>query len=51
MWNPKKEMIQMNLQNRKRLTENKLMTAKEEEWGEGIVREFGIDMHTLLYLK
>ena len=46
-----KEMMQMNLQNRKRLTENKLMTAKEEEWGEGIVREFGIDMYTLLYLK
>ena len=27
------------------------MAAKEEEWGEGIVREFGIDMYTLLYLK
>ena len=46
-----KEMRQVNLQNRKRLTENKLMAAKEEEWGEGIVREFGIDMYTLLYLK
>ena len=48
-----KEMMQMNLQNRKRLTdlENKLMAAKEEEWGRGIVREFGIDMYTLLYLK
>ena len=22
-----------------------------EGWGEGIVREFGIDMYTLLYLK
>ena len=22
-----------------------------EEWGEGIVREFGMDMYTLLYLK
>ena len=27
------------------------MVSREEEWGEGIVREFGIDMHTLLYLK
>ena len=23
----------------------------EEGWGEGIVREFGMDMYTLLYLK
>ena len=23
----------------------------QEGWGEGIVREFGIDMYTLLYLK
>ena len=27
------------------------MVTKEEEWGEGIVREFGMDMYTLLYLK
>ena len=46
-------MIQMNLQNRKRLTdlENKLIVARGEEWGERIVRELGIDMETLLYLK
>ena len=45
-------MIQMNLQNRKRLTdlENKLMVAREG-WREGIVREFGMDMYTVLYLK
>ena len=38
----------MNLQNRQRLTdiENKLMIE-----GEGIVREFGMDMYTLLCLK
>ena len=30
--------------------ENKL-TVKEEGWGEGLVREFGIDMYTLLYLR
>ena len=46
-------MIQMNLQNRSRLTdlENKLMISKAEGWERGIVREFGIDMYTLLHLK
>ena len=37
----------MNLLNRKRLTENELMVAAAER----IVREFGIDMYTLMYLK
>ena len=47
----------MNLQNRKRLTdlENELMVAgvqaEGQGWGEGIVREFGMDRYTLLYLK
>ena len=27
------------------------MVAKEQGWGEGIVREFGMNMYTLLYLK
>ena len=27
------------------------MVTRGEGWGEGIVREFGIDMYTLLYLK
>ena len=27
------------------------MVTREEGWGEGIVRELGMDMHTLLYLK
>ena len=27
------------------------MITKGEGWGEGIVQEFGIDMHALLYLK
>ena len=31
--------------------ENELMVTKGEGWGEGIVREFGIDMYTLLHLK
>ena len=41
--------IQMNLQNRKRLTdlENDLMVSG----GEGEVRDFGKVMYTLLYLK
>ena len=42
-------MIQINLQNRRRLTdlENELMVAS----GEGRVRDFGKVMYTLLYLK
>ena len=42
-------MIQMNLLIKQRLTdlENKLMVTSEE----GRVREFGMDMYTLLYLK
>ena len=37
-------MMQMNLQNRKRLTdlENKLMVSGGRMWGEGTVREFGM---------
>ena len=43
----------MKLQDRKRLTdlENELMVARGKGWREGIVREFGMDMCTLLYLK
>ena len=46
-------MIQMNLQNRNRLTdlENQFMIIRREGWREGMVREFGMDMYTLLYLK
>ena len=25
--------------------------CRGEEWGDGVVREFGMDMYTLLYLK
>ena len=34
-----------------RLIQNELMVAKEEGWGGETVREFGMDMYTLLYLK
>ena len=50
-------MIQMNLQNRQRLTDlaNELMVVGGWCWGEGwrqgIIRELGMDMYTLLYLK
>ena len=44
-----KEMMQMNLQNRKRLRENELMVPGVG-WGERD-REFGLDKSTLLYLK
>ena len=42
-------MTQMNLQSRNRLTdlENEFMVIRRE----GIVREFGMGMYTLLYLK
>ena len=52
MWNLK-EMIQTNLQSRKRLTdlENELMIVERKCLGGEIVRKFGIDMGTLLYLK
>ena len=33
------------------LTENELMVTRGEGLREGIVREFGTDMYTLLYLK
>jgi len=52
-----KEMIQMNLltkQNRLIDLENKLITVTRGEgwgWREGIVREFGNEIYTLLYLK
>ena len=47
------EMKQMNLKNRKRLTdeENKLMVTRGEGGREWIVKEFGMNMYTLLYLK
>ena len=38
-------MIQMNLQNRRRHTDKVLVAG--EGGGEGIVREFGMDMDTL----
>ena len=31
--------------------ENELMVTRGGGWGGGIVREFGIDMYTLLYLQ
>ena len=31
--------------------ENKLIVTRGKDWGEGIVREFGIDMYTLLNFK
>ena len=34
-----------------RLIKNELMVAKEEGWAGETVREFGMDMYTLLYLK
>ena len=44
-------MIQMNLQNRKRLTDFKSYGGWGNRWSKSIVREFGMDMYTQLYLK
>ena len=46
-------MIQTYLQNRKKLTdfENELILARGKDLGKGQLREFGMDMYTLLYLK
>ena len=47
------DWTELNLQNKNRITdlEKELMVFSGEGWGEGIVREFGVDMYTLLYLK
>ena len=44
-----KERTQMNLPNRKRLTD--LANLWLPRGGKGTLREFGMDMYTLLYLK
>ena len=46
-------MIQTYLQNRKKLTdfENELILARGKDLGKGQLREIGMDMYTLLYLK
>ena len=45
-------MMQMNLQNRDRLRdERRVVGGKDEGRNKGIFREFGMDMYTLLYLK
>ena len=52
MWNLKKKMIQINLQNRDRLRDEfRVAGGKDGGRNKGIVREFEVDMHTMLYLK
>ena len=46
-----KKKIQTYLQNRNRLIDIENMVVKGEELGEEIVRESGMDMSTLLYVK
>ena len=46
-----KQMIQINLQNRDSDSYNELRVGWEWGLGERIVREFGMDIYTLLYLK
>ena len=54
MWNPERhdtnELIYKTEIDSQ--TENEFMvTTRGYEWGEGIIREFGVNMYTLLYLK
>lgn len=53
MWNPKRndtnELAYKIERDSQTLRKNLWLPG--EEWGEGIVREFGMDLHTLLYLK
>ena len=46
-----KKKIRTYLQNRNRLIDIENVVAKGEELGEEIVRESGMDIYTLLYLK
>ena len=46
-----KKKIRTYLQNRNRLIDIENVVAKGEELGEEIVRESGMDMSTLLYVK
>ena len=47
----KKEMIQMNLLMKQKLTQAERMNLWLWRWGAGLVRELRMVMHTLLYLK
>ena len=49
MWNLKK-MIHMNIFTKQKQTDLQKKLLSAGRW-EGIVREFGINMYTLLYLK
>ena len=53
MWNLKRNDSKNLLQNRNRLADlgNEFMVARAEKKGKGTVRKFGLDMHTLPYLK
>ena len=46
-------MMQMNLQSRKRFADfkNKFIVVRGQDEGEGTVREFGMNLYTVLYLK
>ena len=50
MWNQKKNDTNGLIYETNSQTQNKL-SYQGEEWGEGIVKEFGIDKYILLYLK
>ena len=51
MWNLKRNDLNESIYKTETDSESELMVARRIEMGGGIVRKFGIDMYTLLYLK
>ena len=53
MWNPKSRDTSALTHKTERDSdlENEFMVARGKGWGEGIVRESGINMYALIYLK
>ena len=52
MWNPKRnDANELTKQKQTFRFRKQTYGCQEEGWEEGIVREFGMDTHTLLYLK
>ena len=50
MWNLKRNDTNELTQQRSTDLENKFMVTRGEGWGKRLLREFGMDMHRLLYL-
>ena len=51
MWNRKRKDANEFMYKTQRDPQNEFMAAGRKDVGEGTVKEFGMDMYTLLYLK